>query len=181
MALGPAHRFEEGIAMKRWNRTVVGGLAAASVALLAGAAVSSASPSSIGTFTLAGQSKGTLIIAQGRTCKADNISISKGVATVKLYFNDTSIKPTSGLWYVLISSKGSEARYPSANATFAFGVRSGGSVVDQWSAGATSGTGSVTFTDSYKSGTLNVKLEPSAGQKGATRPEAIAGTWVCKK
>jgi hypothetical protein len=167
--------------MKKWNRALVGGLAAASVALVAGVGVSGASPSSIGTFTLSGQSKGTLIIAQGKTCKPDNISISRGVATVKLYFNDAKIKPTNDLWYVLISSKGSEARYPSATATFTLGANSGATVAHQWSAGTKLGTGSVTFTDNFKSGTLNVSLAPAAGQKGDTSVEKIAGTWVCKK
>jgi hypothetical protein len=151
------------------------------MALLTGVGVSGASPSSIGTFTLSGQSKGTLIIAQGKTCNSDNISISRGIATVRLYFNDTKVKPTNDLWYVLISSKGSEARFPSANATFTLGVNSGASIFEQWGAGTKLGTGSVTFTDSYKSGTLNVSLAPAAGQKGATRGEKIAGTWFCKK
>ena len=154
-------------------------LSVTGLALLVGAGLAGASPSSIGTFTLSGQAKGTLIIAKGATCKADNVSISRGVASVKLYFTDTKIKPTNDLWYVLISSKGSEARFPSANSTFTLGVKAGAKIDEQWSAGAKLGTGSVTFTDRYKSGTLNVALAPAAGQKG--RGESIAGTWECTK
>jgi hypothetical protein len=167
--------------MKRSTRGGVVALVTLGLALLAGAGVAGANASSIGTFTLSGQSKGTLIIAQGQTCRPDNISISRGVATVRLYFNDAKIKPTNDLWYVLISSKGSEARFPSTTATFTLGVNAGASVYEQWSAGATLGTGSVTFSDHFKEGTLNVSLAPATGQKGATRGEKMAGTWVCKK
>jgi len=164
--------------MKR-NHAVLAGLIAATAALVASAGVSAASPSSIGTFTLSGQSKGSLEIAKGETCKADNISIARGVATVRLYFTDKDVKPTNDLWYVLISSKGIEAHYPSSTATFTLGVNAGARTYEQWGAGAKFGSGSVTFTDHFQSGTLNVSLVPAAGQKGATRTEKIAGTWYC--
>ncbi|MCU1362252.1 MAG: hypothetical protein JWM55_80 [Acidimicrobiaceae bacterium] len=154
-------------------------LSAVGTALLMAAGLAGASPSSIGTFTLSGQAKGTLIIAKGATCKPDNISISRGVATVRLYFTDTKINPTNDQWYVLISSKGIEARFPSTTSAFTLGVKAGATIDEEWNAGAKLGSGSVTFTDHYKSGTLNVSLAPVAGQKG--RGEKIAGTWVCTK
>jgi hypothetical protein len=165
--------------MKKYTRGGVVALTALGLALLAGAGLAGASASSIGTFTLSGQAKGTLIVAKGATCKADNISISRGVATVKLFFTDTKIKPTGDTWYVLISSKGIQANFPSANSTFTLGVKAGTKIDEQWNAGAKAGSGSVTFTDRFKSGTLNVSLAPVAGQKG--RGEKIAGTWECTK
>ncbi len=165
--------------MKKVTRGAVVALATLGMTLLAGAGVAGANASSIGTFTLSGQAKGTLIIAKGQTCKPDNISISRGVATVKLFFTDTTIKPTGDLWYVVISSKGIQANFPSANSTFTLGVKAGAKIDEQWNAGAMVGSGSVTFTDRFKSGTLNVSLAPQAGQKG--RGEKIAGTWECTK
>jgi hypothetical protein len=154
-------------------------LAAAGLVLVAGAAFAGASPSSIGTFTLSGQAKGTLIVAKGKTCNPDNISISHGVATVKLYFTDTKIKPTGDTWYVLITSKGIQSNFPSTTSTFTLGANDGAKVDEQWNAGETTGSGSVTFTDRFKSGTMNVSLSPIKGQKGHI--EKIAGTWECTK
>jgi hypothetical protein len=165
--------------MKKYTRGGVVALTALGLTMLAGAGLAGASGSSIGTFVLSGQAKGTLIVAKGATCKPDNISISHGVATVRLYFTDTKIKPISDTWYVLISSKGIQANFPSANSTFTLGANDGTKIDDQWTAGAKVGTGSVTFTDRFKSGTLNVSLAPIAGQKG--RGEKIAGTWECTK
>jgi hypothetical protein len=165
--------------MKRSTRGGVVTLTALGLALLFGAGLAGANDSSIGTFVLSGQAKGTLIVAKGATCKPDNISISRGVATVRLYFTDTKIQPTGDTWYVLISSKGIQANFPSANSAFTLGVNAGSKIDEQWSAGAKVGSGSVTFTDRYKSGTINVSLAPGAGQKG--RGEKIAGTWECKK
>jgi hypothetical protein len=165
--------------MKRSTRGGVVALIALGLVPFFGTGLAGANGSSIGTFVLSGQAKGTLIVAKGATCKPDNISISHGVATVRLYFTDTKIQPTSDTWSVLITSKGIQANFPSAKSTFTFDVKAGTKIDEQWSAGATSGSGSVTFTDSYKSGTLNVSLVPRTGQKG--RGEKIAGTWECKK
>lgn len=165
--------------MKKYTRGVAVALTTLGLVLMFGTGLAGASASSIGTFTLSGQAKGTLIVAKGKTCKPSNISISHGVATVTLYFTDTTIKPTNDLWYVTISSKGIQANFPSANATFTLGVKAGATIDEQWNAGATTGSGSVTFTDHFKSGTLNVSLLPAKGQKG--RGEKIAGTWECTK
>jgi hypothetical protein len=165
--------------MKKYSRGSLVALIAVGLASVVGVGWAGASPSSIGTFVLSGEAKGTLIIAKGKTCNPDNISISHGVATVRLYFTDTKIKPTNDLWYVLISSKGIQANFPSANPTFTLGVNSGATIFEQWNAGATQGSGSVTFSDHFKSGTMNVSLSPAKGQEG--RGEKIAGTWECKK
>jgi len=165
--------------MKRGLFASVAALTALGLTLLVGAGLAGASASSIGTFTLSGQAKGTLIVAKGKTCKPDNISISHGVATVRLYFTDTAIKPVTDLWYVLISSKGIQSNFPSKTSTFTLGVNSGAKIFEQWNAGATTGSGSVTFTDHFKSGTMNVSLSPVKGQEG--RGEKIAGTWECTK
>jgi hypothetical protein len=154
-------------------------LTAVALAMMFAAGPAGANASSIGTFVLSGQAKGTLIVAKGATCKPDNISISRGVATVRLYFTDRKIKPTGDTWYVLISSKGIQANFPSSNSTFTLGANAGTKIDEQWTAGAKVGSGSVTFTDRFKSGTLNVSLAPAAGQKGHT--EKIAGTWECTK
>lgn len=165
--------------MKKTTRGGVVALSAVGLALLFGTGLAGANASSIGTFTLSGQANGTLIVAKGATCKPENISISRGVATVKLYFTDKKIKPTSDTWYVLISSKGIQSTFPSAHSTFTLGANAGTKIDEQWTAGAKVGSGSVTFSDHFKSGTLNVSLAPRAGQKG--RAEKIAGTWECTK
>ncbi len=152
------------------------------VTLLGTLAVASGSASASGSsnsFVLSGQATGTVSVNKKETCTAGNISTEDGETTVRIYLTDHGVAPTKDLWYLLITSKGKSARFPSPTDTFTLGAQSGATIAEQWITSTTKGAGHVTFGAGFKSGVVEVTVPPSPYQKTATRDEKVVGSWSC--
>jgi hypothetical protein len=141
--------------------------------------LASASAASSNSLALSGQVKGTVAINKTETCSAGNVDTTDGLTTVRIYLTNKDVAPTKDTWYILISSKGKKATFPSSSDTFSLGVNSGITTEYEWITSVKLGAGTVTFGAKYKSGTINVKLEPGFNQKSATHSEKVIGSWAC--
>jgi hypothetical protein len=160
----------------RWNRLLAAALTVSVIGPVVVASTAAASPNS---FVLSGQVKGTVTINKSETCSAGNIDTTDGLTTVRIYLTNKDVAPTKDAWYILISSKGKKASFPSSSDTFALGVNSGITTEYEWITSVKLGAGTVAFGAKYKSGIINVTLAPGPNQKSATHSEKVIGNWAC--
>jgi hypothetical protein len=160
-------------------------------ALLLGSSAAILLPASIvlagakpNTFTLSGQSAGTLTLNSSETCRGGNIETTDGVSSVRIYLTDHGVKPTGALWFMIITArKPGKISYPAAYPNqVSLGADNGASTAAEWTAEAgKKDSGTLTLNASFKGGTINLTLPPSTlpPQKGAESPEKISGSWSC--
>lgn len=152
----------------------------AAILLPASIALAGAKPN---TFTLSGQTSGTLTLNRSETCTAGNIETSGGVSSVRLYLTDHGVKPTGALWFMIITArKPGKISYPAAYPNeVSLGADNGASTAAEWTAEAgKKDSGTLSLNAGFKGGTINLTLPPSTlPQKGAKSSEKISGSWSC--